>query len=577
MVATNRGKEVKLSFLFLIGILILSVSSVLVSWNIAEASGKVNVVYKFVNVDDENKELNKLEESRDMGESIKYTPPETISVDGSDYTRVELGEIKEDNISQDKEYVLEYTEKEISAKPEGVVPAENSGEGMVNLNEALWKLQDGKIATNIDFEVSGKHMATRLGSVSQTVGSDKELVETEEDTVKTDNSMKKSDTFKDEFTDSNVFERGTDGVYRVKISYWYTNLATGNYNCAIGVEDRCFEWELDGEEPYTPYWGGFNETIEIDGEKVRTTNIYELEIEMELDDVSNKDYTLEELPESLPIGKGVLDKKNVITGKIDNNSSLVTQYFERFNIEPKTGFELGTQQSVDVTEYIGYENDFGGTLEVSGNPAYYIEHIDENLKNQLEYDEELGSKVNLIYNEATQSFEMGKVFGLSNTYGIQFIADKTDLILGTSTEDMEESLNKELHNLNLGTDSLVNLDYLQSRYFLPIDDEKYQDEDIQYKDTVVLDGIGLNNLSLRYDKLFTVKEDLVSEEDTAKFKGYEQELEVKEDIEYLESEELSEEELKSYLEAYETSSKVNVFRDTDERVLDAHIKERVKE
>lgn len=577
MVATNRGKEVKLSFLFLIGILILSMSSVLVSWNIAEASGKVNVVYKFVNVDDENKELNKLEESRDMGESIKYTPPETISVDGTDYTRIETGEISESNLSSDKEYVLEYTSKTPGAKPQHIIPAENSGEGMINLNEALWKLQDGKIATNIDFEVSGKHMATRLGSVSQTVGKDKELVETEEDTVKTENSMKKSDTFKDEFTDSNVFERGTDGVYRVKISYWYTNLASGNFECVLGVDERCFEWALVEDEPYTPYWGGFNETIEIDDEQYRTTNIYELEIEMELDDVSNKDYTLEELPESLPIGKGVLDKKNVITGKIDNNSSLLTQYFERFNIKPKTGFELGTQQAVDVTEYIGYENDFGGTLEVSGNPTYYIGHIDENLKNQLEYDEELGSKVNLIYNEATQSFEMGKVFGLSNTYGIQFIADKTDLILGTSTEDMEESLNKELQNLNLGTDSLVNLDYLKSRYFLPIDDVKYQEEDIQYKDTVVLDGIGLNNLSLRYDKLFTVKEDLVSDEDTAKFKGYEQELEVKEDIEYLESEELSEEELKSYLEAYETSSKVNVFRDTDDRVLDAHIKERDKE
>lgn len=567
------GKGVKLSFLFLIGIIAISVLGILGTTNIAKADSGVSITYKFVNVDDKNKELNKLEEDRSVGESIKYTPPETISVDGKDYTRVEIGEVNETNLTEDKEIILEYTEKQVGAKPEGVVPAENSGQGMVDVNTAMWRLKDGKIETTIDVEVVGKHMATRLGTVSQEVGKDTEEEKGEEIT-KTETSMSKSGTFEDgKYTDTNQFTLDTEGKYKAKVSYWYTNLATGNYECETGSEERCFEWVLNEEKPYTPYWGEFDETIEIDGEVVRTTNIYELEIDLELDDVSNKDYTVEELPESLPIGKGIEDKTNVITGRIDSNSGLVTSYSERFSIQPQTDFVLGTQQGVEVSEYIGYENDFGDTLTVSGNPVYYIGNIDNNLKDELEQDSEFGSKVGLVYNEGTQAFELSKVFGLSNTYGVQFIADKTDFLLGTSEEDLTKELNKEIKNQGLGEDTLVNLDYLKSRYFLPVDDTKYTDEDMRYQDTVVLDGIGLNNLSLKYKKNFTVETDLVSEEDTAKFKGYEQVIEMKEEKEYPESETFSEEELKGYLQAYETAEKYNVFRDTDDGNLEMHIKE----
>src|SRR5699024_1033437 len=66
---------------------------------------------------------------------------------------------------------------------------------------------------------------------------------------------------------------------------------------------------------------------------------------------------------------------------------------------------------------------------------------------------------------------------------------------------LDEELTKQLEDLNLGADKLINMNYNLSRYFLPVDDVKY-DADYVFKDLVELNSLGLNEVTVNYDKEF---------------------------------------------------------------------------
>lgn len=526
-----------------------------------------NVVFKYVDVETEE-EINSVETEVVNG-YVFYEPPEKVTVGGVEYTRlVATKPIEEYDVKQGKEYKLEYTSKVLTPKPNHINTVEESTEGNVNINEVLWRLKNGELTTNLDFEIGGKHAGTRLGTVSQTVGTDDALIEDESQNSKTENSMKKANNFKGEFKDSNTFSRDTSGVYKLKITYWYTNLETVNYDCGLGTEERCFEWVVNEEEPGEPYWGGFSDTVEIEGEEVKTTNIYELEVNFNLGDVSQKEYILSEIPEKVIVGGGVLDTKGITAGTLTEDSSAVSVFTETFKLDPQLETEYNNKESIKVNEYIGYENDFGEDLEINGKAQYIFDSIDSNLEDDLEKDKER-FKTNLVYDSKSQSFVLDKVFGISKKYGIQFVSDKSDFLNVEDNKVLTTNLNKELESLGLGKDDYVNLDYTISRYFLPILEEVESNK--VYKDTVILEGIGLSNITIKYDKLFTVKNNqLFSETSESIFKGYTKEIEDS-DTEYLGSETISNEELKNYQKAYETKDKVNVFRDSDDEQLKEHI------
>ena len=507
------------------------------------------------------------------GEDFRLTAPNSMRVGGTTYYHFNVDrEYSINNVTRDRVLDVYYKDSPPQPYPEDRYELVDGGtQGGADVGDYGWRLNENRLETTLGLTFDGVHADAENATIKQYVGEGS--MPTSGSTYNNDTGMYKTSTANvmnnATITDENDFNKDTLDKYLVNVEYDYTNVLEENYLCDDGVDERCFEWVIDTSNPNDPYWGENGETVTIDGSSVTPRQTYTGNLELTIENNLGEEFDLEELPEEMIIGKGLGSAVSLYSGDVandtinDSHPSVVTQT-EGVEIEPNEVEDLETQSSITVLENIAYNNTFGEDLPTPKEESrYFIGNIDKNLEESMEKEtvEEEDYVISNLRLDGS-NFKLDNVFGLSNKYGVQIVEDYS-----TVSDDetaLDEELTKQLDDLNLGADKLINMNYNLSRYFLPVDDVKYN-ADYVFKDLVELNSLGLNEVTVNYDKEFGFDKFLygnVMDEPvyTEQKEGVKKET-------YENTETFTQEELQGLMEEPERTPKFNLFRATDDKQI----------
>lgn len=510
------------------------------------------------------------------GEDFAMTAPNSIRVSGQMYYHYNVDkDYRLNNVTRDRVVNIYYKDSAPLPYPEDRYDFYEQGtEGGADIGNFGWRLNENRLETTLGLTFDGEHADAEPATIKQYVG--KNSMPTS-GSYNNNKGMYKQSTAnvmnKDTFKDTNDFNKNVLDKYLVNVKYDYTNVIEENYLCDDGVEERCFDWVIDKDNPSDPYWGENGETVKIDGSNITPRQTYTGNLELGIENSLGEEFDLEDIPNEMIIGKGLDGGVSLYNGGVSNNTineshPSVGVRTEEVNIEPNEIEDLNTQTSVEVLEKILYDNSFDENLpKPKEDSRYLIGNIDKNLSEELDTEtvEEKDYAVSNLRLDGDK-FKLDNVFALSSKYGVQFVEDYTDVSEGEGLDVLRGKLSKELTDLNLGADKVVNLNYSKSRYFIPVDDVKYNSDYI-FKDLVELNSLGLNEITVNYDKEFEFDKYLYGNVMDEPVYSEQKDSVKKED--YKGTEEFTQEELVNLESEPERTDKFNLFRATDDEKINS--------
>lgn len=537
------------------------------------------VTVKYVDADTGNEIRREMHQVR-YGSNFTHNPSETFTKGGKEYyVYEEDNNVRIPNVTKDTVVEVDYKDTPPQEYPKDRYVLE---EGVitpgVGVNTFNWRLTEDRLESNTALRFNANHADAENGRIEQYVGSGN--INSQTTAVNNDSGMFKVDTFDPStptnFSDTNDFNKNVVNKYQINASYDYTNIYEYNYVCDDGTETRCFDWIVDDTNPRQPYWGDGEDgnTVEINGTTQTARQTYNANLRVNISNSLAKVYELEDLPSSLVIGRGLDSNVNLndTTNTIGNDHPSMANRTEALNISPLQIEDLDTQTSVTVEEGIDYNNSFSEDLpEPKTESKYYIGDIDNNLRESLgtkEIEDKEYAVSDLRLDNKT--FKLDTIFGMSNKYGIQFDIGYENLDGEELEAKLTDELNSVVDDLGFGTDSVESLNYNTSRYFLPIDDEKY-DSSYTFEDRVELNSLGLNEVTVNYGKEFSFEKYLygnIMDEPV-----YSEQKDSVKKTEYKNTENFNNEQLKSLIEEPERTDKYNLFRATDDKQINSFVNE----
>lgn len=542
-----------------------------------------------------------------------------IDYNGTEYHRLNMKSEVRTNVTDDITVRIPFVDRPPIDEPEIYQEESGANNGEMLVDEFGWRLEENRIHTTQDVKYDSTHADARNGNLTYYFGN--RNIDISNNTVNTNSEYKNSRAVnplsnREYQSNYNLSNKGAEGVNQLDSRYEYTNALIRNYDCELGVDSRCFTWQLDNDNPTSVYWGStVGEMKDIRNARntvkrvsdlgtkqgeVLSYGIFNARATINVNNSLNNEYELDEIPDNMLIGRNILNtvfagttgntsvfngKRNDVTsngnlipgqsrihGKVTNGrvnavlspiSGIIREYFESVGVSPEDNGTLDTQSGVIVNEKVEYDNDFDEDLPSVGEGTYLIDKIDENLKGNHTQTEGKNESP-LRFDNASQSFKLENVYGLSKKYGVQFMTPHNNVTEGK----MKTAMNTELGELDLPNDEVVELDNNVSRYFLPIDSVEYTPE-TTFEDSVNLTGLGLNEISVSYDKTLNFENYLYG--NILDEPVYAEQKEEVEGVEYGNSETLSQSTMNAIADVFERANKVNLFRTSDDSQLDEHV------
>lgn len=340
------------------------------------------------------------------------------------------------------------------------------------------------------------------------------------------------------------FASGTNGKKMLyNYEYEYTNHYRDIYKCLDGMQEAngyyCFEWGFDKR---VPVWDK-GETFSLADHLKKGEAYVELLLDHRFGETIKKDSIEEILEEEFIVGRLDKYKKNV------RKSSKFEESFEKLTNNFKNKLELKTQSSINIKpdtmkytvsvpskEHEGSDYNVlqKGLIEGSYFPVDVDESLKDDLKNHSEYDfsdyqiflqqEEMkdkgmrGDKREFEMKFVSDYFFMSEHTGFISTYPYAYQLNghlkwgdmkpvENDVIYLTKNRmsqgyfrDTGEEFNENIIGIN--GNSLEDEEKLQ-RFYIPVSPESELEPNEVYINKVVLENIGLNNLSWEYGQEFS--------------------------------------------------------------------------
>lgn len=480
---------------------------------VLNSSGTLNIKYQLQPIvtvnyrDAETKAIVKTEIIRPKYASNVTVPyANSFSNGGKTYYRLSGTETKRDitNIKEDHTLTVDYVSRAPITKPETYL-YEGDENPTVTLDKMDWYLTDKGIKTEFNVKYEGKHASTRDKTVKQAFGSKEYNWDTTED-YEDKNGMFKTGKILasvDKYTPTNpLLSKGVKGTYDVRVTYEFTNHYKELYKCDLGVDDRCFTWNKTGKEAY---WGEDHPTNKLLGKDI--VNQFETKASVKVKHAyGTKVNGLDKLGK-YEVGRKLKkplelkDKGNILS----TNETLHNILYEEFEVTSNNKYTGGgkTQGAIEVYEKLTYKNGLGASAlpKTTKESRYLIGDIDKNLAGvkKVTVDDKDYLESKLVYDEVRKEFKLADVYGLSEDLGIQVRAPK-ESNKTKQKEALQQELDKVIEDKGYSKDTIMDVDFgADSLYFMPIDDRKYT-PDYVYKNKVELNGLGLNELALTYDK-----------------------------------------------------------------------------